>query len=197
MRGQGGGRQARPRRRKGTARRAVFAIAPLGLCVLFALPARKAEPSILRAPEKPRIIYGAPSLLSMPHEFPLYLTIESGDTLASLFVEGGLEGREAHDLAVQFGKWADLRRLRPGDLVRFLRTSSGSIQEVQLRITGWGEVRAEREYGGQFAVAANQPAERRVETIVSVPLETSLWEAIERSGESPQHVVPQLADMFQ
>lgn len=192
-------RQARARRRGG-ARRAAFAVAPLGLVVLLAsLPAKQAEtkPVVESISSKPRILYNAASATAPPlPTHALYLTIEPGDTLKSLFQAGGLAASEAHQLALAFGKWADLRRLRPGDLVRLLRSTQGEVREVQLKISGWGNINAVRDASGRFDVQAHQPPERRVEVIVSGPVDRSLWVAIERAGETPQ-LVPELADIFQ
>lgn len=174
-------------------------VAPLGLVVLFAtLPAKQPETSqpadAMRS--KPRILYDTASTVPALPAHPVYLTIQPGDTLKSLFQTGGLAAGEAHELALGFGKWADLRRLRPGDLVRLLRSPEGAVREVQLKISGWGNVSAVRDGSGRFEVQANQPPERRVEVVVSGPVDSSLWVAIERAGETPQ-LVPELADIFQ
>src|SRR5687767_3071272 len=114
-------RQARVRRRGVGVRRAAFAAAPLSLFVVIAaLPSRDVPlqlPSLISS--KPRIVYHRPVSAPPLPVHALYLSIEPGDTLETLFTAGGLRREEAVGLATEFGAWADPKRLRPGDLVRF------------------------------------------------------------------------------
>src|SRR5262249_44403629 len=52
-----------------------------------------------------------------PHS--IVLTVESGDTLATLLADGGVDGVEGAALVRDVARTLELRRLRPGNLVRF------------------------------------------------------------------------------
>ena len=179
-------------------RRAAFAAAPLSLFVVFAaLPSRDVRTErVSPITTKPRIIYHHPVTPPPLPVHSLYLSIEPGDTLETLFTAGGLRRDEAVGLATEFGAWADLKRLRPGDLVRFTRSADEVVQDVQLRLTGWGDVHASRDAGGTFAVQADRHPQRWIERVVTATVRSSLYEAVEAAGETPQ-LVPQLADIFQ
>ncbi|HVT03336.1 MAG TPA: peptidoglycan DD-metalloendopeptidase family protein [Thermoanaerobaculia bacterium] len=123
------------------------------------------------------------------------LAIENGDTLDSLFVSGGLSPAEAFKLAGRFGESVDVRKLRNGDLVRFRLNAANEVRGVDLRVTGWGSVAAERD-GADFAVRPNR-GEQRVELkAVAASIGSSLYESVRKQGETPQ-LVQQLVDMFQ
>jgi len=124
-----------------------------------------------------------------------YLQIENGDTLDSLFMSGGLLPTEARKLAARFGESVDVRKLRNGDLVHFRLDRDSHVRGVDLKVTGWGSVAAERD-GEEFVVKPIR-GEQRVEVkAVAADIGSSLYEAVRRQGETPQ-LVQQLVDMFQ
>lgn len=131
---------------------------------------------------------------SLP-EHTTCLKIENGDTLDSLFMNGGLSPAEARRLAGRFGESVDVRKLRNGDLVRFRLDSSNNVKGIDLKVTGWGSVAADLE-GSDFVVRPIR-GEQRVELkAVAANIGSSLYEAVRRQGETPQ-LVQQLVDMFQ
>ena len=77
-------------------------------------------------------------------EHSLILTIEKNDTLDKILVAGGLSRGESAQLTQQLSGSIDVRRLRPGHLVRFHYDQTGSVDAVQMKVTGWGEVGAIR-----------------------------------------------------
>jgi murein DD-endopeptidase MepM/ murein hydrolase activator NlpD len=128
-------------------------------------------------------------------EHSLILTIEKNDTLDQVLTSGGLSKGESALLTNELAKTIDVRRLRPGHLVRFHYGATGIVDAVQMKVTGWGQVDAVRD-GATFAVTA-QPAEiRNVETTISATIDRSLYEALRGAGEEPQ-LVQQLVDIFQ
>lgn len=190
-------RQARVKRALG-ARRVVFAVAPFGLLLLFAAPPadRLTERQKRNLPVKPPIRYAEPTA---PHPLPahaVYLALERGDTLDQIFRLGGLSSHEAASLALEFGRHFDPRTLQPGQLVRFERSESDSVNKVDLFITAWGEVRANRGRFGQFRVEAVAATEHWAEAIITGEVEGSLYRSVAAAGELPQ-LVPQLVDIFQ
>ena len=128
-------------------------------------------------------------------EHSLILTIEKNDTLDKILLAGGLSRAESAALTAQLAGTVDVRRLRPGHLVRFHYDQSGTVDAVQMKVTGWGEVGAVRN-GNTFDVKAEQAAIREVETTISATVHRSLYEALREAGEGPQ-VVQQLSDVFQ
>ncbi|HEY2094412.1 MAG TPA: peptidoglycan DD-metalloendopeptidase family protein [Thermoanaerobaculia bacterium] len=123
------------------------------------------------------------------------LTMEDGDTLDSVLVAGGLTSPETATLTRQIGQSVDLRRLRPGNLVRFHRDEGAVIDSVEFKVVGWGEVDALRA-GDHFDVTPHVAETREVETTISATIDRSLYEALRSAGENPQ-LVQQLVDVFQ
>jgi len=128
-------------------------------------------------------------------EHALILTIEDGDTLDSVLLSGGLTNGESATLTRSFGQSVDVRRLRPGNLVRFHYDARHAIDSVELKINGWGEIDALRT-DGAFTVTPRQAEQHDVDTTVSATIESSLYEAVRNAGETPQ-LVQQLVDVFQ
>jgi murein DD-endopeptidase MepM/ murein hydrolase activator NlpD len=128
-------------------------------------------------------------------EHSLILTIEKNDTLGAILAAGGLSRAQAAVLGQELGKSIDLRRLRPGHMVRFHYDQAGAVDAVQMKVTGWGEIRAVRN-GDHFDVRAEQAEIRSVETIISATIDRSLYEALRDAGERPQ-LAQQLIDIFQ
>ncbi|HXG58466.1 MAG TPA: peptidoglycan DD-metalloendopeptidase family protein [Thermoanaerobaculia bacterium] len=145
-------------------------------------PLRYAE---LHAPETP---------VDLP-EHSVLLPIEAGETLDQVLRTAGLTADESARLTAKFGEAINLRKLRPGTLVRFHYDAAGVADSVKLKIAGWGEIDAVRE-GAGFVVTAHEAPMREVETAVSAEIESSLYEAVRTAGETPQ-LVQQLVDVFQ
>jgi murein DD-endopeptidase MepM/ murein hydrolase activator NlpD len=128
-----------------------------------------------------------------PHS--VVLTFEAGDTLDSILVAGGLARSESAVLNREFGKVIDLRRLRPGNIVRFHHPPDGTIDSVEMKVIGWGELDAVRN-GNGFDVSHREVVVQEVETAVAARIDSSLYEALRIAGEGPQ-LVQQLVDVFQ
>src|SRR5689334_13068895 len=64
-------------------------------------------------------------------EHALILTVEKNDTLDRLLTAGGLSRGESAALTLELGKSIDVRRLRPGQLVRFHYDPAGTVDAVQ------------------------------------------------------------------
>lgn len=177
--------------------RALYAVAPLFIPLIFATVARE-EKQPLAAPPAPReylpIKY---TTTEAPAPLPLQtlcLRVSPGDTLEKIFAAGGLRREEAHVLAREFGKSVDPRKLRLGDPVRF-EVKNENVEAVEMKITGWGAVRATRN-AGSFEVTPVAAQERREETFVDTAVDSSLYQAVRRAGETPQ-LVASLVEVFQ
>jgi len=135
-----------------------------------------------------------PSPSALP-QHSVVLTIEDGDTLDSVLTSGGLDRPESAALNREFGKVVDLRRLRPGNFVRFHYGAGEKPDSIEMKIVGWGEVDAVRN-GGGFDVSTHQAELRETDTTVSANIDSSLYDAVRGAGEGPQ-LVEQLVDIFQ
>jgi murein DD-endopeptidase MepM/ murein hydrolase activator NlpD len=156
-----------------------------------------ASPSTIAASAMPPLRYeelSAASPAALP-EHSVILTVENGDTLDAVLTAGGLSRGGAATLNLQFGKVLDLRRLRPGNIVRFHYDAAHEVDSVEMKITGWGEVDAIRGATG-FEVTTREATQRELETTIAANIDSSLYEALRNAGESPQ-LVQQLVDVFQ
>lgn len=170
---------------------------PIAVVLLVASVRTQTEYASASTSPPPQLRYHDLSRLepaSLP-EHSLLLTIEKNDTIDRVLLAGGLTRTESALLTRELAKSLDLRRLRPGHLLRFHYDSTGIVDAVQMKVTGWGEIGAVRKDDG-FAVTTAQAAIREEETIVSATIDRSLYEAVRDRGEAPQ-LVQQLIDVFQ
>lgn len=136
----------------------------------------------------------APAAAALP-EHSVVLTLEDGDTLDSVLTAGGLGRSDAAALNNEFGKTVDLRRLRPGHLLRFHHDAAGAVDSVEMKVNGWGEIDAVRD-GAAFAITPRPAQQTEIDTTVSAEIDSSLYEALRGAGETPQ-LVQELVDVFQ
>jgi murein DD-endopeptidase MepM/ murein hydrolase activator NlpD len=181
----------------------VFAALAFPIAIPLFLAAVRTQPELggpveaSLVPSPPHVRYAElqrPQDADLP-EHSLILTVEKNDTLDRLLTGGGLSRTESALLTNELAKSIDVRRLRPGQLVRFHYDRTGTVDAVQMKITGWGELSAVRN-GNAFDVSAHQAVIREVETAVSATIDRSLYEALRDQGEGPQ-LVQQLVDVFQ
>ncbi|HVR41792.1 MAG TPA: peptidoglycan DD-metalloendopeptidase family protein [Thermoanaerobaculia bacterium] len=140
----------------------------------------------------------APKRAELP-EHSIILTFEKDDTLDGVLVSGGLTRGESAALTREFARFVDVRRLRPGHLVRFHYAANNSVDSVQMKMTGWGELEALRstdQFADQFNVVAHPADLREIESTVSATIDSSLYEALRVTGETPQ-LMQQIVDVFQ
>src|SRR5438093_2963264 len=197
MRGQGDPqRQARRKRRTYLAAALPVAI-PLILAAVIIDPS--AAPTMRRAAMiVPALRYSdlaPPGAVELP-QHSMILTVEEDDTLDSVLVAGGLSRRDGALLTGEFGRSIDLRRIHPGNLVRFHHAQNGEVDAVQMRITGWGSLDAERAGDGTFVITPRPAQTLALNTVVAAEIDSSLYEALTSAGEQPQ-LVQQLVDVFQ
>lgn len=178
--------------------RAVYAVAPLFIPLLFAtFTADESKSKAVSSPSRPYlpISYEETSVPAPPPFTTTALRIAPGDTLESLFLAGGLDRNDAHELAREFGNSVDPRKLRLGDTIRFHRDDKNAIRAVDLKVTGWGSIEAKAR-DGSFDVSARELPERTTEVAIEGVVETSLYEAVRQAGESPE-LVNDLVEVFQ
>lgn len=181
---------------------AFFAIAlPLAIPLLLAtvsLHDPAALPSTTAAAPPPALSYAELVATTSTAQLPdhsVIFPIEEDDTLDAVLLSGGLSRIESAMLTNEFAKSVDVRRLRPGNLVRFHYDANGRPDSIELKILGWGEVDALRN-GDHFDVTKREAQIREIETTISAQIDSSLYEALRNAGETPQ-LVSQLIDVFQ
>ncbi len=171
----------------------LLAVAPAFVLLTMMNPA---APDVVR-PAKPRLLYNELSTLT-PAALPAHsivLTVEAGDTLDSVLVDGGLDRVESALLTREAARSFDLRRLQPGNLVRFHYEPTGRVDSVQMKITGWGELDAVRNETG-FLVVPQQASIREIDSVISASIDSSLYDSLIMSGEGAQ-LAQQIVDIFQ
>jgi murein DD-endopeptidase MepM/ murein hydrolase activator NlpD len=136
----------------------------------------------------------APQPAALPAH-SIVLTVEAGDTLDSVLTDGDLDRSESAVVIRDIARTLDLRRLRPGNLVRFHYQADGRVDSVELKVTGWGEIDAVRTDSG-FLVVPQLAAQNEIDTVISAKIESSLYDALKSEGEGPQ-LAQQIADIFQ
>src|SRR3989442_4143284 len=126
---------------------------------------------------------------------PAYpLTIRSvemrrGDTLAQALTRGGLPARAATALATQFGKnGADLRKIRAGATIEITWNARNEATEVRYEASPWLSFAARPADGGWRVGRAETIPDLRVEAVSGV-VQRSLFDALERTGESARPVL--------
>ncbi len=171
---------------------------PLILAAVAMEPAPQASPARVTAMSLVPLRY-ADLAPQEPVDLPAHsvlLTVEEDDTLAGVLLTGGLSSRDAAVLAHEFSHTVDLRRLRPGNMVRLHHAEDGAIDAVQLRLIGWGSVDAERQGDGSFTVTSHPSAQQSIMTTVSEDIDSSLYDSLRAAGEQPQ-LMQQIVDVFQ
>src|SRR5581483_7594969 len=131
------------------------AVLPASLPFVLAILNAAAPLSETRPGVRPQLRYtdlNAAAPASLP-EHSILLTVEPGDTLDSLLADGGLERADCALVTREVARVFDLRSLQPGNLVRVQQNATGSIDSVEIKITGWGEVDLVRSPEGFQAVA--------------------------------------------
>ena len=138
-----------------------------------------------------------PAALVLP-TFPT--TVQSvemrrGDTLARALARGGIEARAANELVTQFGRnGADLRRIRAGAMIEITWNSRNEPLEIRYEASPWLSFAARPVNGGWRVGRAETVPEMRVE-VVSGVVQRSLFDAVERTGESARLVL-ELVEIF-
>lgn len=183
-------------------RRRFFAAAlpvaiPLILAAVAIEPAQNASPRAMQM-SMLSLRYNdlSPQAPAQLPEHSVLLTVEEDDTLDGVLLAGGLSRRDASLLTNEIGHSIDVRRLRPGNMVRFHFAGPEQIDAVQLRINGWGSVDAERNSDNTFTVTPRPSKQLSIMTTISAGIDSSLDESLRAAGEQPQ-LVQQLVDVFQ
>ena len=115
--------------------------------------------------------------------------MKRGETLAQALGRSGLQSRSAFQLANQFGKnGADLRRIRAGATIEVTWNSRNEPTQVRYEASPWLSFAARVVNGGWRVGRAETVPEVRVAAVSGV-VQRSLFDAVERTGESARLVL--------
>ncbi len=121
--------------------------------------------------------------------------MKRGETLVQALSRGGLPSRTATQLATQLGKnGADLRKIRAGATIEITWNSRNEATKVRYEASPWLSFAARPVDSGWRVGRAETVPEVRVEAVSGV-VQRSLFDAVERTGESARLVLG-LVDIF-
>jgi hypothetical protein len=134
--------------------------------------------------------------IQIPTEIPVEFEFRRGETLSDVLDVLGFEPLEAHVVATEVAKHADLRKLRPRDRYAALFDGDSTIKRFQITLVGEGKVAVRRGSDGEWA-GSWEPFVRTVE-VRSIDGELSgvLEESIKAAGGDAQ-LAYMMSDVFQ
>jgi len=122
------------------------------------------------------------------------LTVESGQTLSTIFEAEGLPHSESLELLTLSQDARELRNLRPGEVIRLRRNAEGSLEELSYELdeTHTLQVRRSDDKLEAFTIAAE--LEKRQAEVAGV-IDSSLFAAAQKAGLS-NRLTLELAQIF-
>jgi murein DD-endopeptidase MepM/ murein hydrolase activator NlpD len=124
------------------------------------------------------------------------IEIKPGDTFVRALTRGHVGAQAAAQLATLFARnGAELRRIRPRDVLEISWNLRFEPIEVRYAPSPWVRFAAVRANGTWVITRADTSADVRVEAVRG-EVKSSLWEAIDAVGESPQLVLA-LVNIFE
>lgn len=125
---------------------------------------------------------------------PAGRTLAAGDTLASALERSGLTRQEAGEAAAAAGRAFNLRQLRAGNILTVRRSLAGTLCSIDYRIDA-GHLLTIAPEGAAYSARVSEIPSRSELAAVRGTLEDSLFNAVERSGESAELAL-RLAQIF-
>src|SRR2546428_1789933 len=173
--------------------RPLFPVSLAGLAVstyLYIGPGMAPAPRWIPAP--------APAAIVRRPAFPMTtrsVEVRRGDTLARTLMRGGIEARAANELAAQFARnGADPRKVRLGAAVEVSSNFRAEPIAVRYEANPWLSFAARHVRGGWQVGRAETLPDVGVEAVSGV-VQRSLFDAVERTGESARLVL-ELVEIF-
>jgi murein DD-endopeptidase MepM/ murein hydrolase activator NlpD len=130
---------------------------------------------------------------SRVHEWLQKVELKRGDTLVSALKRAGVSLRTASEIAAALQTAeADLKRLRPGDMVEITWTAAGQPTAVTWQAGPWLGFAAMADEDVWKATRFETTPDVRVEAVQGM-VTRSLWEAVDDVGEAPPLVLALVA----
>lgn len=134
----------------------------------------------------------APAVPALPA--PITLTLVKNKTLARVLAAQGIPQNAVTQIVQALRSHLNPRQLQPEDTLRFHRNPDGAVTKVVYRQSPADIFEVHREEHGWIAYQRDVAIERLV-ALVAGTLEHTLFDSIERLGESPQLVLD-FAEIF-
>ena len=122
------------------------------------------------------------------------LPIRRGDNLDNLLVRAGIEDKAKWELIGAVREAFDVKKFRAGTELTLVRTMDGSLDSIEYIIDPDHKLRIKANGTGYGASVVEIPGTVRP-VLVRATLEGSLFESIQRVGESPE-LAMRMADIF-
>lgn len=152
-----------------------------GLAIPIASPGTAADPDRVA------------TLLGQSPDWVNY-TVENGDTLSGILDKLNVNARETYEILALGSDVEPLRRLYPGERLRFRFDSGGRIHQMVYDIEAGRALEIARERDGLRAQVIEHSVERRP-TYVTGRVETSFYSAAQSAG-LPDRLIMELAEIF-
>ena len=121
--------------------------------------------------------------------------VGKGDTLGRLLKKSGLTGPEADEVIRALSGALDFKSIRAGQSFRIERGADGRVKLFELVLNKVSTVRAARAPTGELVGKADNSATRTEVKSLGGSIDSSLWNALHRAGETPA-LVDFFVDVF-
>lgn len=134
--------------------------------------------------------------IRVPAEIPIEFEFSRGETLSDALGSLGFEPLEAHQVAKEVEKYADLKKLRPQDRYAAFIDEDSNLQGFQVTLVGQGKVAVRRGSSGEW-VGSWEPFVRTIEVrSIAGELSGFLEESLQLAGGEAQ-LAYLMSDVFQ
>lgn len=124
----------------------------------------------------------------------LDLTVSAGDSLAALFAKHNVSATDLHEVMSLGGAVSELRKLRPGDLIKLVVDDNGNLRSLATTVGDRQRIEVVREADQFRLVETDLPVQRQVR-IASGSIRSSLYQAGYDAGLSDT-LIMSLANIF-
>ena len=120
--------------------------------------------------------------------------LRPGQNVAQALLGAGIAAPEVTAAVASLSSLVDFRRLKPGHELRARLDAGGSLLSLDVRRGPADQIRTEKQDSAWRAARLDIPV-NTVRTVVRGQVQSSLWEAMEQSGEDPRLAID-VADIF-
>lgn len=173
----------------------MFALLPLSVPLVLAAATLSFSASDTVVGAFPPIRYDRAAVSDLPlRNHSVLLPVQPGDTLDALVQSAGVSRKEATALISELSNHVNPRRIRTGELVRVEYGPENELHGIGLSVGSEGRLDAIRSEDG-FDIQFTPAIISKQEVRVAGTIESSFYEALQRTGESPA-LAAQLVEAF-
>ena len=133
-------------------------------------------------------------VVPVPKPTTITLAIERGDTLSDLLDRAGASAETQAEMAAAIREVFDIRKLRAGEEIRVTCSPSRRLESLEYVVDPDHRLVLSRSEAGYTASVVDVPGTIRTAPVCGT-LEGSLFESIDKAGESPELAI-QIAEIF-